>query len=160
MRIKIVRFLTIVFVGFGMGPAIGHLLEMPAKMTYDGALWLKLLQTLYPPAFGPVGGTVEGVAAILSIVLAFLVRRRGPAFRWTLLGSACMVAAHVSFWLWVAPVNSVMLKLTPETLPADWTHLRNQWEYTHATRAILQLIALGAFTCSILVETPKQLSKE
>lgn len=160
MLVKIVRFLTIVFVGFGMGPAIGHLLEMPAKMTYDGALWLKLLKTLYPPAFGPIGGKFEAGAVILSIILALLVRRRGPAFRWTLMGTACMVAAHASFWIWVAPVNSTMLKLTPETLPEDWTSLRNQWEYTHATRAILQVIALGAFTCSILVETPKQLSKE
>lgn len=160
MLIKIVRLLTIVCVGFGMGPAIGHLLEMPAKMTYEGVLWLKLLQTLYPPAFGPIGGTIEGIATLFSILLAFLVRHRRPAFGWTLMGTACMVAAHTAFWIWVAPVNSAMLDLTPDTLPTDWASLRNQWEYTHATRAILQFIALGAFTYSILVETPKQLSKE
>jgi hypothetical protein len=129
-------------------------------MRYDSRLWLKLLKTLYPPAFGPVGGTVEGSAAILSLILVLLVRKRKSAFVWTLVGTTCMVAAHASFWIWVAPVNSLLLKLTPETLPEDWKGLRNQWEYTHATRAILQIIALGAFTGSILVETPKHLSTE
>jgi hypothetical protein len=33
--------------------------------------------------------------------------------------------------------------------------LRNQWEYTHAARAVLQVIALGALVLSIIVETPR-----
>ncbi|WP_461054419.1 hypothetical protein [Spirosoma arcticum] len=44
--------------------------------------------------------------------------------------------------------------MTPETLPIDWTSLRNQWEYTHAARAYLHIVALGALVISILVETP------
>jgi hypothetical protein len=51
-------------------------------------------------------------------------------------------------------VNATMSPLTPETLPADWMRLRNQWEYTHAARAVLQIVALGALVFSILVEIP------
>jgi hypothetical protein len=47
-----------------------------------------------------------------------------------------------------------MLGLTPETLPPDWTRLRDQWEYTHAARAALQIIALGSLVVSLLVEIP------
>jgi hypothetical protein len=65
-----------------------------------------------------------------------------------------MAAAHTAFWVWVAPVNAIMAPLTPETLPADWMGLRDQWEYTHAARAVLQIIALGSLVFSILVETP------
>ena len=32
--------------------------------------------------------------------------------------------------------------------------LRDQWEYTHAIRSILQVVALAALLLSILVETP------
>ena len=89
-------------------------------------------------------------------VLAFLVRAQRAAFAWTLLGALCLVAAHVAFWVWIAPVNATLVPLTPETLPPDWMRLRNQWEYTHAARAVLQIIALGALVFSILVEPPNQ----
>jgi hypothetical protein len=80
------------------------------------------------------------------------VRRRRPAFAWTLAGLLCVAAAHAVFWIWVAPVNTALLPLTPETLPADWAVLRNQWEYGHAARAVLQVAALGFLVLSVLAE--------
>jgi len=137
-----------------MGAALCHLLEMPAKMTLDGAAWLTLLQTLYPPAFGTVGAFFEVGALATAVILVFLVRQRRPAFGWTLFGAVCLVAMHGAFWVWVAPVNATMGPLTPETLPANWMALRDQWEYTHAARAVLQVIALGALVFSLLAEIP------
>jgi hypothetical protein len=142
-----------------MGVALCHLMEMPAKLTYDGALWLMLLQTLYPPAFGPIGGYLEIGAVVTAGILAFLVRRHRPAFGWTLLGAVCLAIAHAVFWVWVAPVNATLTPLTPETLPPDWKALRDQWEYSHATRAILQIVALGAIVLSLLVEIRAEPSK-
>jgi hypothetical protein len=159
MLVQIWRLVVIMLIALSMGTALCHLLEMPAKITYDGALWLTLLQTLYPPAFGTIGAFFEVAAVITAVVLAFLVRQRRPAFAWTLLGTLCVVAAHAAFWVWVAPVNAAMAPLTPETLPADWMRLREQWEYTHAARAVLQIIALGALVFSILVEIPTGASK-
>jgi hypothetical protein len=159
MLVKIWRLVTIMLAALSMGTALCHLLEMPAKITYEGALWLTLLQTLYPPAFGTIGAFFEVGAVVTAVMLAFLVRRR-PAFVWTLLGALCLVVAHAAFWIWVAPVNATMSPLTPETLPADWMRLRNQWEYTHAARAVLQIVALGALVFSILVEIPTDASRD
>lgn len=153
MFLKIWRFITIMFVGLSMGPAIGHILEMPAKLNYEGSLWLKLSHTLYP-AFGLVGGVFEVTAVITSIVLVFLVRQHKSALLWSIFAAICMVLTHASFWIWIAPVNSVIKTLTPETLPSDWKSLRNQWEYTHATRAILQALALACLIVSLLIEIP------
>jgi hypothetical protein len=86
MLVKIWRFITIMLTALPMGMAFCHLLEMPAKMTYDGALWLTLLQTLYG-LFGPVGAIVESGAVVMAVALAFLVRQRRPAFGWTLVGA-------------------------------------------------------------------------
>jgi hypothetical protein len=153
MLIRVWRLLAIMLTALSMGAALAHLLEMPAKLGYSGALWLTLLQTLYPPAFGTIGAAFEVGAVVAAVVLAFLVRQRRPAFAWTLLGALCLVAAHAAFWIWVAPVNATLMPLTTETLPPDWTTLRNQWEYTHAARALVQIAALGFLVFSILVES-------
>jgi hypothetical protein len=156
--VKTWRLITIMFTALSMGMALCHLLEMPAKMTYDGTLWLTLLQTLYG-AFGTIGALIEVGAVVTAVVLTFLVRHRRPAFGWTFVGALCLVAAHLAWWIWVAPVNATMAPLTPETLTADWMRLRDQWEYTHAARAVLQIIALAALVFSILLEIPADLSR-
>jgi hypothetical protein len=154
MLIRTLRFGVIMLTAISMATAFAHLLEMPAKLKFDSSKWLALLQTLYPPAFGPIGGVAEVGAVVGIVLLAFVVRRRRAAFRWTLLAAVCLISAHVCFWILVAPVNAAMLPLTPETLPPDWTRLRDQWEYTHAARAVLQIMALGGLVVSLLVEIP------
>jgi hypothetical protein len=138
--------------------AFRHLLEIPAKMAYEGPLWLTLLKSLFW-AFGTVGAFIEVGAVLMAMLLSFIVRRRRPAFDLTLIGAICLLAAHVAWWLWVFPVDTTMGQLTPEALPADWTRLRRHWEQTHTARAILQIIALGALVWSVLVETPTDYSR-
>lgn len=157
MPVRSWRLAAILFTALSLAPALAHLLEMPAKLGYDGPLWLTLQQSLYGPGFGTVGAFCEVGAVVTTVLLAILVRNRGPAFGWTVLGALCVVAAHASFWIWIAPVNAVITSLSPEALPANWTELRSQWEYTHAVRAILQIAALAALLFSVLVETPRDL---
>ena len=159
MLLRIWRFLTVMLTALSMGAALAHLLELPAKVHYEPALWLRLLQTLYPPAFGTIGAFCEVGAVLAVLVLTLLVRRRRPAFAWTVAAAVCLVATHAAFWLLVAPVNATLLPLTPETLPPNWTFLRDQWEYTHAARAFLQIAALAALLVSILAETPADVGR-
>ncbi len=153
MLIRTWRLFALVLVALSLAPALGHLLELPAKMTYDGALWVTLQQSLYG-AFGTVGAAFEVGAVVTTVVLAILVRHGQPAFGWTFFAAVCMVAAHAAFWIWLAPVNSTVAAISLETLPPNWMDLRNQWEYTHAARAIIQISALAALVFSVLVETP------
>jgi Domain of unknown function (DUF1772) len=155
---KLLRLLTIMLTALSMSAAFAHLLEMPAKIHYDGPKWLNLLQTLYP-TFGKVSGVCEIGAVVASFILVVAVRKQPNAFRWTLLGTSCLAATHAIFWIWVAPVNATMVPLTPETLPVDWTRLRDQWEFSHAIRALLQIAALDSFVLSILSELPKTASR-
>ena len=153
MFLRTWRWLTLMFVALSLAPALAHLLEMPAKMRYEGPLWLTISQTLYG-AFGAVGGAFEVAAVFTTVVLVLLVRRRHPAFGWTLLAALCMLLAHAAFWIWLAPVNATVAASTLATLPENWTALRSQWEYTHAARAVLQAVALGALAFSVVAETP------
>jgi hypothetical protein len=148
------RFLTIMCVALSLGAALAHLYELPAKINFDGELWLELLHRLYP-AFGTAGAVFEVGAVVAAIVLTLLVRHRAPgSFAWSLAGALCLLVSHAAFWIWVAPVNAELGPLTVATLPADWMELRDQWEYTHAARAILQLTGLAAIVMSLIVELP------
>ena len=153
------RFITIILTALSMAAAFGHLLELPAKMGFSGAKWLDLNQTLYGPGFGTLGAFCEVGAVISVLVLAVVVRRRRPAFAWTVAAAASVCAAHAVFWFLVAPVNAEIAPLSPDTLPKEWADLRMQWEYSHAARAILQMAALAALIVSILAETPRTLAE-
>lgn len=156
MSLRIFRLLTVLLIALSMSVAMAHFMELPAKLRLEGATWLMMLQTIYPPAFGTVGAGFEIGAVLSSIALAVFVRRRGSALAWTILGALCMAAAHAAFWIWVAPVNAVMVPATADNLPANWMALRDQWEHTHAIRAILQFLALAFMLASILIETPRR----
>lgn len=155
MFLKIWRFLTLLLAALSMGMAFGgHLLQLPPRMGYDAELWRKT-QSMYQLFGPPVGAIIEGGAWISAVVLVVLVRRRRPAFRWTLIGALGFVLAQVAWWLFVFPVNRQMVNWTPQAMPADWMRWRAQWEYTHAVRALLQIGGLAALIGSVLVETPQ-----
>jgi hypothetical protein len=90
MLVRSWRLAAILFTALSLAPALAHLLEMPAKLGYDGRLWLTLQQSLYGPGFGTVGAFCEVAAVVTTVVLAILVRNRGPAFGWTALGALCV----------------------------------------------------------------------
>nr|WP_155747853.1 DUF1772 domain-containing protein [Scytonema sp. UIC 10036] len=140
-----------------MGSAFGHALEFPAKMNYDAALWTTINQSLYW-GFGHIAGPIEGVTVFLATpVLTFLVRKRQPAFQLTLFGTVCIALAFfIVFLVFTEPMNREIFQWTPRSVPADWTKVRNQWEYSHIARFVLQLLGFGVLLLSVLVETPAE----
>ena len=149
------RFFTIILAALNMGMAFSHALEMPAKMAYDASLWTRLQHSLYQ-AYGTVGGAIEVGSVLAAIVLAFLVCNRRPGFHFAVLGAVCLAAAFVAWLAFVAPMNAVVNTWTDGVIPADWTRVRDQWEYAHAGRFILQLVGLSSLVGSVLTETPAE----
>jgi hypothetical protein len=118
-------------------------------------LYVTLQNTLYV-AWGPpnLGGILEPAAILATIILAFLVRTRKPAFGLSL-GAAMflLIAFPVVFFVFVAPANEAFRAATPNTVPPNWTELRVSWESGHSIRFGLQFIALGLLILSVLLET-------
>ena len=112
-----------------LGMAFGHLMEMPARRNYTPALWSRVtnIEGTYRLFGPPVGASIEGGALITAVVLSIFVRKRSRMVNWT-----------------------------PESLPANFTELRDQWEHTHAARAILQIVGLGSLVLSVLAKTPPE----
>ena len=152
---RMLRFLTLMLTALTVGMAFAHLLQMPAKLAYPGPQWLLLQQTLYGN-FRVLGTLIDAGAVICA--LALVVQVRQPARGWTLFGAMCLLGAHVAWWIAVVPLNAQIAQYTAHTLPPDWTQLRLDWEYAHATRFALQAAALAALVLSVLVETPRRFS--
>lgn len=149
------RFITIILVALFMGLEFGHALEMPAKMQYDGSLYVTLQNTLYRYFGVPGPGAFITLGMLLSAaVLTFLVRKHRQAFYWTLIGTICLVLAFpIVFFLFIEPVNVAIEQATPQSIPSDWLRLRSQWEYAHAANFVLSSIGFSALLISVLVET-------
>ena len=69
-----------------------HVLELPQKMHYAAELYAAVNTTLYR-YFAIVGGVYQIGSILAAAVLAFLVRKRRPAFEWTLAGALCLLLA-------------------------------------------------------------------
>jgi hypothetical protein len=149
MFLKAWQFITLVLTALVVGMSFSHVLEMPGKFRVAGSLWLTFQHTLYR-AFATVGGPIE-IGAIVSMgVLAYAVRAHRGSLLFTSVAGFFTASAFVIWVVFVDPVNNQTGVWTPETMPADWSRWRTQWEYSHAARFALHLLALCALLISIM----------
>jgi len=87
-------------------------------------------------------------ALLSTLALTIMVRGRPKAFGLALTGFLRLAGTQVVFWTFTFPANQATGNWT--TLPENWMALRAQWEYSHATSAVLNLIALVALILSVL----------
>jgi hypothetical protein len=154
MLLKILRFVTPLLVALLSGLAFAHVLERPAKMQYDAALYLTLQKSLYAQ-WGPphIGGVLEPLAIVATGLLAFFVRKNKRDLRFSLSALFALLLAFpvVFFWL-VAPANSAFLTATRTSIPLNWTDIRSNWETGHAIRFVLQFGALALLIFSLIFD--------
>jgi len=151
------RFITLMLASFSLSLSMAHLLELPQRMQFDQQLWVRVtvVENVYK-LFGSVGAVFEVTAILTAIVLAFLVRKHGSTFYWTLGGAILLVLAFVSWIMFVLPMNAEFAQWGTNPIPADWTRYRDQWEYAHAVNALIKIIGLSLLVISVIVETPKK----
>jgi hypothetical protein len=146
------RFLALVLTALLLGTTFAHVLEMPAKLHVDAALWMTLQHTLYR-TFGTIGAVVE-VGAIASVlVLSVLLRQHGRALWLTLFAAACLLVGFFVVWLvFTSAVNAETARWTVASIPVDWMQWRTRWEFSHALRFALHLVAFCSLVVSLLVD--------
>lgn len=148
------RLATLVLAALSTGLSFAHLLEKVPRLRWDPELWMGA--TVFGgqyALFGVVGAILDPLTVLLAALTAWLVRRRGPVFVTTLVG-AILLAVALALWLaLVMPMNEVMTGWTRDTVPGDFATVRAQWENGHGLIAIVKLVAFGALTFSVLLET-------
>ena len=139
------RFLSLLFAGLALGPALAHLLELPNKIGLPRDEYF-VVQQIYR-GWALLGFVVAG-ALFSTLALTILVRRRRSQFIPALLGFLCIVGTQLVFWSFTFPANHATANWT--VAPDNWAALRVQWEYSHAASAVLNLAALVSVIVSVL----------
>lgn len=172
MMLSVVQVVTILMVAVAMSMALAHALELPGKKRLNKEAYLAV-QPIYYPGF-TIGGIVEPLSIIPTIVLLYLTRNNQPAFWLTLVAFLALVAMHAIFWVFTQPVNKFWLKHQSlsaagkrffsanasahenEGIKTDgdaWIRMRDRWEYSHVARAVVSFVALAALTVALAISS-------
>src|SRR5215813_11475725 len=145
MWVKTSYFLSLLFAALALAPAMAHLLELPNKIHLARDNYLIVQQIYRGWAF--LGFVVVG-ALLSSLALTITVRKEHKAFMFAFIALLCIAGTQVVFWTYTYPANQATNNWT--MLPDNWVELRRQWEYSHATSAVLNLVALVTLIVSVL----------
>jgi len=153
MWLKRIYFLSLFFVALALAPAMAHLLELPNKINLSREDYLTM-QQIYR-GWALLGFVVAG-ALLSTLALTITVRKERKPFIFAFIAFLCIAGTQVVFWTCTSPANQATNNWT--MLPENWVELRWQWEYSHATSAVLNLVALVTLILSVLARDEKVVS--
>jgi heme/copper-type cytochrome/quinol oxidase subunit 1 len=146
MGLRTAQFVAIVLTALALVPAGAHLFELLNKIGLSQQEYF-VVQGIYR-GWALFGIVIFGALGA-NLVLAILARRQRAPFRLALSAFLLVAATLVIFFIWTYPANQATSNWT--VVPPNWQELRLQWEYAHATNAVLTFLALCAVTLSALL---------
>jgi hypothetical protein len=142
---RLIRFLSILFMGLSLIPSGAHLFALPNKIDLPEDAYFTV-QQIY--AGWQFIGAIWIAALLLNLALAIGLRGRGEPFVLALVGFLSVAAAFAIFFAWTFPANQATANWT--TTPENWEALRRQWEYSHAANALVVFIGFCSVTLAAL----------
>ena len=76
--------------------------------------------------------------------------RQRASFYLILVGAALLVVALIITLNVNVPIDDAIAGWTVDTLPSDWTSIRNRWEVYHAARTFIGLAGFGSALAAVL----------
>jgi hypothetical protein len=154
MSIGSIRFAIIMLAALSFAVGIGHLMQLPARMAWDQALWIgATAQGGIYALSGPLGVLLQVCTIIALIVLAVLLRRHGlGGVPFTIVAAALFAVGLLIWWVFVYPVNVELAKWVNGPIPDDWADWRALWEWGQAANGLAQFAGFAALVASLLVK--------
>src|SRR6516165_8507793 len=91
----------------------------------------------------------------VNLAHTIVLRKLGRSFGLALASFLLIAATLAIFFVWTFPTNQATNNWT--VVPTNWNELRSQWEYSHATNAVVTLAALVCVVIAVL-RKPSQAS--
>jgi hypothetical protein len=156
--------MAVLLVAVAMSLSLAHALELPGKRRLSKEQYLEV-QPIYYPGF-TIGGIAEPAGLLVLLALLFSLPAGSTAFWLTTGAFVALAAMHAAYWLLTHPVNNFWLKEfqlkglgarffrvgtanQEGDAQADWTALRDRWEYSHVLRAVLGFISLALLATAV-----------
>lgn len=113
--------------------------------------FLEVGHTMIANLGGPMAVLMPAALASAGPVLFVLYRRhRRASFSLVLAGAVLLLVALVITLSVNVPIDNAIAGWTVDTLPADWTSIRNRWETFHAARTFISLAGFGSVVGAIV----------
>ncbi len=89
------------------------------------------------------------LSAVPVIMMLYRLRRRA-SLSLMLVGVGSLIVALVITLSVNVPIDDVIAQWTVDSLPSDWTSIRNRWEAYHAARTFVSLAGFGSALAALL----------
>ena len=150
MLLRAVRFLDVLLAALVVGSMFGIWLGYnptslsPAAYVEHQQLAIRSLNLVLP---------ILGAACILlTVTWAMLVRSNRRLRTLLLLAALFLIAAGLITRVFNQPINAQVITWSAQSLPSNWSHLRDQWWSWHIVRTLAGLVALGSLLLATELE--------
>lgn len=133
---SVIRLSALFFSMITLSALIAHLLALPGKIHLPAQDYLTV-QSIYRGWAWL--GVFELGAIVLMVVWTIQEYHHTKEFAFLFAAASCLVVSTAVFFLFTFPANKATFNWT--RLPLHWQELRRQWEYSHAVRAMLNLVS-------------------
>ncbi len=144
MATFIIRFLNILLAAVLAGVSLGIWIGFN-PMRLSAATYLEQQQNMLG-ALRFLMVFLVVVATVITLVSAFLQKNKRPVFTALLIAAAFFIACILISRFGVKPIDDQIIAWTSDTLPANWTELRDKWWSLHIMRTMTEIIALCLIT--------------
>lgn len=144
IQLSILRFLNIIIVALLAGVSLGIWMGFnPAHLT--STTYVEQQQNMLG-ALRVVMVVLVFVATILTIVAAFVQRNHKVTFFMLLTASLFLIGCILITRFGNKPIDDIVMGWTIDSIPANWTEMRDDWWFLHKARTLTELIALCLIT--------------
>jgi hypothetical protein len=115
------------------------------------ATFLEVGHTMIGNLGGPMAVLMPATLVSAAPVLVALYRRRRRASSLLILAGVGSLAVALVITLGVnVPIDDAIARWTVDTLPSDWSSIRDRWEAFHAARTFISLVGFGSALAAAL----------
>lgn len=148
MTLTFIRFTNLILAALLAGTSFGIWMGLNPK-NYSPATYLEQQQQLVQ-SLNTLMVSLVIAATIVTIISAFLQRNNKTVFITLLIAAAFFASCIFISKFGNLPIQTEMLNWKTDSLPGNWTSLRDKWWTLHIVRTVAELIAftLVAWTTS------------
>ncbi|WP_268849375.1 DUF1772 domain-containing protein [Flavobacterium aestivum] len=159
MTITFIRFINLILAALLAGTSFGILIGLNPN-NYTPATYLEQQQQLVLSLNIPMVSLVIA-ATIVTIISAFLQRNNRSVYIILLIAAIFFASCIFISTFGNLPIQTEMLNWKTDSLPSNWTSLRDKWWTLHTVRTIAELVALTliAWTTSMSAVNSSQEKK-
>ena len=155
MALKIARFFNLFLTGLLAGLLVGIVFVELAFLDLSASVYTAVEQPKHR-VFEPIMPVFITFVIVSGILVLLLMRqRRTLPFVLSLVGVLCTIVLVVSTLLVNVPINSEIINVwSAQNPPADWEQVRDRWNFWHAFRTVLAVVAFVCQLVAVLVPIP------